>query len=405
MSEFKVVMIYADVTERLSFFKRMREPLRTMGYKVVFLTAKLSVYLQARNDGLKCILLQKKRCHKSPKLDPKRSLSVLNGYHSRKDFHHIVCQTYASLKQFQKEMHIEYIFIWNGTTTIARTLAAFGKEEGIKLVFFELSNLGPKIFVDPQGTNADSLLYKYPELLDNFDTDKDLYETWRSAYEKVDTFPPQAKNRTSIPWYGIVDRIGYVFWRSVAEDKRWGVDIFITRLLNKYKLQVFPDIPLDQPYAFLPLQVNDDSQIKLFSDIDNIALIDKALEICAKRSLRLIVKIHPAESDRYFIKQVVQMSKGRFSIAGNRTRNLIRYADIVVVNNSTVGLEAKIMNKKVEIYGKALYRYFDQERLQKYILKYLVPIDYFGYTHISVKDMEKVLKRAEINVEEEDSVL
>ena len=39
--------------------------------------------------------------------------------------------------------------------------------------------------------------------------------------------------------------------------------------------------------------------------------------------------------------------------------------------NSTVGMEAKLYHKPVEVLGRAFYQHFDHERLKKYLHHYL----------------------------------
>ena len=51
--------------------------------------------------------------------------------------------------------------------------------------------------------------------------------------------------------------------------------------------------------------------------------------------------------------------------------DLIKAADRVITINSTVGMEALLYHKPVEILGRAFYQHFDNERLKKYIHHYL----------------------------------
>ena len=65
-------------------------------------------------------------------------------------------------------------------------------------------------------------------------------------------------------------------------------------------------------------------------------------------------------------------------LVGNNTKDLILNAQRVVVINSTVGLEALLLEKNVDIYGRAIYEHFNEYRLKAYIQKYLINIDYFN---------------------------
>jgi capsular polysaccharide export protein len=396
----KYIVIYADNVERFRFFSRFVIPLSSLGDKVHFVTAKFSVFKEAQKRGFPITLFTRNSSEKiSNIIDTQRSLSVLNGYHTACEAEIIASQIYQNLAILHRKIAIKAFFIWNGTTTIARSIASFAKEKNIALRFFEISNLGDRIFVDIEGTSADSYVYRHPELLDKLSCHEEMYHRWLKDYQEQYHTPKQALNRSKIPWKSLLDLVGYLFFNTVREDKRFGLKVFITRFLNKIRTFSFPEAVLQKPYAFLPLQVSDDSQIKLFSEYDNKALLFEAMKICRSRDLELVVKLHPAESDRAFIREIVSLSeKYSFRLAGNQTDRLIQGADLIIVNNSTVGLEAKIYQKEVIVFGKAIYKNFDEKKLKRYICSYLVKADYFADTPVPLETMQKILSRNRMKV-------
>jgi capsular polysaccharide export protein len=73
------------------------------------------------------------------------------------------------------------------------------------------------------------------------------------------------------------------------------------------------------------------------------------------------------------------------------TTKLILGAEEVITINSTVGLEAMLLNKKVTVLGKSLYGAFSNHQAAAYVLRYLVDFDPFGKTPISNGAIEQIL--------------
>lgn len=55
------------------------------------------------------------------------------------------------------------------------------------------------------------------------------------------------------------------------------------------------------------------------------------------------------------------------------------------------------MNKSVKVLGKAFYKNFDRNDIERYICGYLVDIDYFSDSLINKAQVKKLLDRAELN--------
>ncbi|MNP77922.1 Capsule polysaccharide biosynthesis protein [compost metagenome] len=60
-----------------------------------------------------------------------------------------------------------------------------------------------------------------------------------------------------------------------------------------------------------------------------------------------------------------------FKITQENTLDLIKASTRVITINSTVGLEAKLYRKRVEVLGRAFYAHFSHEQLKKYLHRYL----------------------------------
>ena len=61
---------------------------------------------------------------------------------------------------------------------------------------------------------------------------------------------------------------------------------------------------LPKNFVYFPLQVADDTNILLRSRYDNIASIKKTLAFADKKSMPLVIKLHPAEKSHLFLKEL-----------------------------------------------------------------------------------------------------
>jgi len=355
------ILIYADSLKRARFFKEFEKC-----FEVVFITNKLSVYNYLKHSNVKLI----KKADKNLNIDYSDSLSVLNSYHSEKEAQKIGASVVELLKSLGE---FEWFFIWNGTTTIGKTLKYYAKKHEIKTLFFEVSNIEGRVFADKEGVLAQSYLYSHPEILDGYEIDEEEFLKWREKYKKCKK--TQKIIKSEIPYERIIDYIGYLFG-AVREDKRNYFSLFIKRFLNK-KIS----LPLEEPnfskkYIFLPLQVSNDSQVRLFSKYDNVSLIQEAKKIAKDKNLYLYIKPHPAEDDLNELKKVFELKEDFVKFVKGDLFDLILNAEEVVVNNSTVGLEAMFFDKKVRIFGEAFYKKFDKRRMISYLQNYLTPLKY-----------------------------
>lgn len=122
---------------------------------------------------------------------------------------------------------------------------------------------------------------------------------------------------------------------------------------------------LPSEYIFVPFQVNTDSQIILFSPwiVDMMDLVDKFDQASKDLDIEMpniVFKPHPACDQNYdhVIQQYSLHPKLHFSI-DIPTPVLIQHAKAVVTINSTVGIEALLLNKKLITLGQAFYQIDD----------------------------------------------
>jgi capsular polysaccharide export protein len=94
---------------------------------------------------------------------------------SREGAEYAASQIWCNLESVYLKYLPKIMFIYNGTTIFTLTAGKFAKKNSILTAFFELANIKGKMFVDPEGTNGHSLLYKKPHILDTFDYSPDKF--------------------------------------------------------------------------------------------------------------------------------------------------------------------------------------------------------------------------------------
>jgi len=355
------VLIYVDSIKRANFFKEFSK-----FFEVSYITNKLSVYLKLKHLNVRLLKSHKHKLN----IDYSNSLSVLNGYHTLEEAKEIGGSV---VKQIEKLGSFDYFFIWNGTTTIERTLSWYARKNGIKTRYFEISNIENRVFIDKDGVLAESYLYKNPEILDKFEIDEKKFYKWREEYK---TKKKQKRAiKSEIPFYAFIDSIGYKIG-ALREDKRNFFALFIKRMRNKHFTLPLKEPDYNKSYIFVPLQVSNDSQVKLFSKYKNEDLVKRAFELAKKNNYCVYVKPHPQEDNLEELKKLFKYESDVVKFVRGDLFELIENAKLVVVNNSTVGLEAKIFDKKTEILGEAFYKYFDKKRLISYLQNYLSQMRY-----------------------------
>ena len=381
------LVIYVDSVNRVRFFTGFIKFFRKYGINYKFLTNKLSVFYQFENK--KNVVLLKNLNSSIKKRDYsflQKSLSVLNNYHSLQEAIQIANHVWKQLENLK----IDMLWIWNGTTTIERALSEFARENNLKTRFFEISNIDNRIFIDPQGISGESILLKHPEILDKFDYDEKKFIIWREYYKNRKNI--KTKLKSNIPSYVYLDLLGYKFFNLIREDRRNPLSLVKKRFFNNFIKLPFDEISLDKKYILAPLQVGNDSQVKLFSRFKNKDLIEYALELAREENALLYIKPHPREEDINEIKIIEKFLKEKDVFLVNEDLyELINKSYKIVVNNSTVGLEAKIFDKDVILLGDAYYKYFDKERVRKFIMNYLPKI-YYPETRLE-EDFLEIFRR------------
>lgn len=280
--------------------------------------------------------------------------------------------------------------VFGGNGYHSQDLAIIDSKEEFRFrsCFTELSNMPGKVFFDPMGSNIRSKFHTLissdlPSDIPNID------KTWLSNFvdEKNNNAVPQAKDKhlSSIFSELFCDLIyGYSSYNKLRLKS-----LSFNNLYNQICHTLFKNV-LDNDkqmllnldsidYLFFPFQVSNDSQILLNSKYDNFEALEYFNDIASQRSIDLVVKLHPAETNAAYLKKIYDYcSSKNIKISNNNTIELISKSRIVGVINSTVGLESILMDKEVIFMGESFYKKLvNRKWLSFYINHYLQDIDFF----------------------------
>lgn len=396
-----MILIFIDNIDRANFFKRLILGGDKRVFKVI--TLKYSVYsFMSRFVDVELVKLPKLGTSEDGFLYPKKSIldnltHVFRKTQSvtrAKKIYYCVTQALLNMKDITE---INYGVVHNGNSAGALAFTDFLKMKGNSILFTEISNLPGKVIFDPKGVNARSSIYENSHILDALTkiSEKE-HLAWLQRYEEYKKTPiPQSKNKLSFILSYMVDRLyGTLISGIVEEDISWydkylkfQENIQSKRVLTKNEYKKLKP----ESYLFFPTQVKNDSQLIINSDYDNLTALNFAIDLAKKRDLKLVVKVHPAETDIGLIKTYYDMMDiNNFIIVSNNTTDLIKNSAVIITINSTVGLEALIYNKELITLGRAIYKEFDYEKVKIFIHHYLINFDYFSDEIISPIEFKKI---------------
>lgn len=398
------VIFLCEGIQHVRFFCRMEKAFFNLGYVAEYIVLDYSVYLQLKQLTKNKIFIVK-RFDKAT-LSPYncdnilQAKDVLEGTISLDDARIVYNSVTKCCENIGLRAGFDLIIASQGILTAEIAIRDFAKLNSISIIFFELANIPGKTFWDIDGSNAKSYLYKNIGILDEYQCNEKDYMTWKVEYIKNNLKQHIVKQRVNIKSfnykYGLISRCNIFF--TGINLRKFDLLLKIRHFIKSRCLKIeYDKIDLRKnSYIFFPMQVASDSQIILNSDIDLFDALEYAIDVSKKNGLPLVVKLHPAERDLDVIYKVLKLRKKyRFKIVDDNTFFVIKNAERIITINSTVALEAMILNKNVEILGRSYYKYLNcNNRIQKYIMNYLINIDFFDNKDVAEIEIKKLLERS-----------
>lgn len=393
----KSVIFYVDNVERYYFFRRLVPPLAAITLNAVFITNRLSVWIECMKSNIPCRLVLKgpQKCLPADiKHTREGRLQQLDLYEQA----HLYGGISATIHKICENEDVVGIIVWNSATLMGQACRNAAHRLGIRCLFMEIANIEGRVVADPEGTNAAASITDKPDLM-LFDLPEDEeFQRWRKRYRKakfVTSIPPQARDAWLPNWRYGLDLVGFTILRIPRDTNESVAGKIRRRFRRRQRLRPRGSPhPPNGSFLFLPLQLTNDANLLVFSDVDNLRAILLARDIAQKRGLPLVVKIHPAEKDLDFVNTIEGMHEaGDIWLSSADTYTLIEQADEVITVNSTVGLEAMILGTPVTVLGRAIYQNFTFRHVKAYVLRYTLDFDYFGNRPISPSDAQSLIDR------------
>ena len=396
------IAIYCHNLNQLHFFLRFLHIFKQKKHEFVFWSNRLSVISKAWSRGCEVVLLSGYKYGNDNCLTStvEEWYKTDSGLVSPQVSEKLVKRYVAAADRFFEKYQPDMLWIWNGSNLTCKTLVDVGKNHGIsRTLFFEIGNFPGKLFVDTQGVNCRSWYAAHRDQLRETVVDMPAFREWKADYLKRKTnahVVPQAKNITRFNFNYLFDLFGFWFLGAITVEKLtpvWKTVDFFKRRFFKIPYDDFS--PEQNPgFVFFPLQVSTDSQVLWNCDVSQSEALRKVASNAKYEGKILVVKPHPAEPHFLPLKEIAFLKKElNFKLVNGNTFNYLKHCSCVVTLNSTVGLEALLLNKPVEIVGRAHYAGADELDLAVYTQKYLLDIDFFSNVPISVGQFEIILER------------
>ena len=394
----KKVIFLCEAENHIRFFLNMENAFENISYECLYLVLDISVFLQLKKATKKRIILVTKKDFKCLTDSIYKSKDYLEKVITESNAKKLYKSVTYYCNELYKDNKIDLFIVSQGVLTAEIAVKDFSRNKNIPILFFELANIKGKTFWDTEGSNAKSYLYRHIEILDDYDIKYSEYINWKNKYIKENFKQHVVRQAVNIKkfnyTYGLLSRISFLFT---------GIQLHKSDILKKLKFLInsrtlklnYDKFNItNEKYIFFPMQVASDSQIILNSDMSLFDGLKYAINTAKVNKSILVVKLHPAEKDVDIIKKVLKLRKEyNFKIINDNTFQVIANAKKIITINSTVALEAMILDKPVEILGRSYYKFFDQNRIKNYILGYLEDIDFFTKNEIDAKKIYKLLQR------------
>ena len=265
-----------------------------------------------------------------------------------------------------KEQNLDLLISSGDSRLVPQVLIFLARQYCVPIIFFEQGPFGTTTF-DTKGVNANSSFSPRLDYLDEQKRDqlrkriRELKNNAGNNYWRFKKRPLMDRLYDSVTLLYLYPPI--FLRRMLAPDLQIGLSFwrFARSLAYSSKTQrngkLSSDCELPTHYVVLILQVPVDAQLiehsPYFSDFNK--MVCEVFEALPS-GYQLIIREHPQYKGRYSKEVYKYLEKNNIAIANDvPLEMLLMKSSLVVVNNSTVGLEALLIGKKVVALGRSIY--------------------------------------------------
>lgn len=209
---------------------------------------------------------------------------------------------------------------WNGLVSTRSVFMMAARDAGARTLFLERGPFPGTLTADPAGVNYANSLPRDPA----------PYKAWAAAHP---------------------DELGR--WRPLAA-------LLVQRpsTILRQPTQVEAP-PLSDPFVFVPLQKHGDTQLRFFGNLcvgvpETIELLASAVD-ALPRGWHLRIKEHPSDRRRFGATIARHAARRIYLDNATDTFSQVRASQAVLTVNSSVGLEAMLLEKPVTTMGKVFW--------------------------------------------------
>jgi hypothetical protein len=235
-------------------------------------------------------------------------------------------QLISAYSAFLQDVNADSVITWNGSILVTGTLAESAELLDIPAFYMERGLLPGSLVIDPDGVNNDSSI---------------AGADWQ-------------KNAPSRPSLVEIEAL-QSYCRQLGSS-----DASIVKTgQKKDRISVLTQLGLspEKPVILLPLQIESDSNIQnnspYFKSMEE--LIRMVTSVLVGTDAQLVVKPHPEDQSRRDRIEALCSDSDVRCCWDLSLQSLLPVTDLVVVINSTVGLEALLQNKPVVALGRSIY--------------------------------------------------
>lgn len=261
----------------------------------------------------------------------------------------------------------EAVLIWNGSEFIGKALAVLARRHGVRTVFLENGYFPATLQIDTEGVNSSSSLTRRPfEALRAELARVSMAEGLpagigpAAALAEPQTLSPTEELGRAYDLRRFLSRhLDAGYFRKFPELQ--GSTALSARRLRKRRAAIPVDTaPLPARFVFLPFQVHDDTQIlensPHFRSMEAFfEHCHAAIRRCFGPDMGIVVKEHPEDLFRHGYEDLRQRYPDVLWLTKFDVDRLIRECELVMVVNSSVGLQAIAAGKPVVTFGESFY--------------------------------------------------
>ncbi|MGD6991016.1 hypothetical protein [Sutcliffiella horikoshii] len=273
------------------------------------------------------------------------------------------------IDQYIEKHSIDAVCLFNGYHWIDQITKYIAQKRGLKTFYFEDGLFRPyTITCDEKGINANASISKDGEFFDKIKIDSNKLTEYLFKPQDEEIFKKTKENLSKVALVKGISMIG----SAINISPKLYVHITLWQAIKYFVFkQTFrrkrnDDIKLPDEYIFVPFQVSRDTQIFYNSKSikDMKLLLQTVLEAVHEynmlhgKNIKLIIKEHPEDMSRNNyseLKKEYENVEEVIFVKKTNMKQMLNRALAVITINSTVGIEALTMHKKVITLGDALY--------------------------------------------------